>query len=439
LKVQFEDPFISVFDPIQFCLKFELNSPMNLEFKNLKISFSDKQYDIVRMEKFTLSNKKSNEFKFPISIKDKMDLKCLDVSIELVPNTDQELIFFEGDQESFGVIFKWVMSENEYYTTFLNDYDFRNEVGQGLFVERPVIRVNQPKPNLKLQFEHLPPALLNENYGIRIILNSNEDSILNGKIRFEKIEDISIKDENCENLISELKFEKIEQQTKKEFLIFMKSKVKGQHKIMFIIEYQTTKFPNLIKEEHLDVYVDVPFNSLFQYVSTREKNESELFLVPCFTKSFLHKTTTKSESFLELKNDLKKKELGLKFIQQDAFPKNNSILLSTKLTCKTPFELNIVDSNLILNSSFESQKKEFNFKKSIKNLDHFTIIDLIEPLKDDLQPQSVGSIQIKYRRVKTLQSSNVSNATDILLEIPLPSIKIIDQKYFISFCKIMHL
>eukprot|EP01080_Neovahlkampfia_damariscottae_P000202 gene202-4448_t len=552
LKVQFENPFISVFDPILFCLKFDLNSPIPIEFSNLKISFSDKQYDIIKPETFILSNKKSNEFKFEISIKEKMDLKCLDVSIELYGNEikslmDSKELFLQkkqkklqqlkhlkqdgvdtigngsgsggGDSIGIGgidehidgdsigidndsnvisgisddsttendtliikenknyVIFKWIMNENEYYSQILNDYDFRNEIGQGLFVERPVIRVNQPIPNLKLTFEHLPPALLNEFYGIKIILNSNQDSIINGKIKFQKIDELLIFNFEKER-INEINFDEIKNQEKKEINIFMKSNLKGQHKIGFNIEYQTTKFPNLIKDQYLDIYTDVPFSSLFQYISTRRKviesksdqdgsigdggvtsgqdgssgdgdigdggndlissisMNSELYLLPFFTKSFLHKTTTKSESFLELKNDLKNKDL--KFIQQDSFPKNDLILLSTKLTCKTPFELKIKSSKLNLNSNFKFQNKPMNltFDKSIKNLDHFTIVDLIRPnllnldFNDSNLNLQLGTIQIKYERVKNLFHQNLD---EIELEIPLPSIKILDQKSLVSF------
>ena len=164
---------------------------------------------------------------------------------------------------------------------------------------------------------------------------------------------------------------------------------------------------------------------------------SELFLLPFFTKSYLHKTTTKSESFLELKNDLKKKDL--KFIQQDSFPKNDLILLSTKLTCKTPFELKIKSSNLKLNSNFkfENKSKKLKFEKAIKNLDHFTIIDLIKPniLNLDFNNDSnlnlqLGSIEIKYERVKNLFNQNFE---EIIFELPLPSIKLFDQKSLISY------
>lgn len=71
---------------------------------------------------------KPTVFSFPMIIKERMDLECKSVSVQL-------------GEPPMAVIFKWTMADNRAYISQLNNYDYRYEVGQGLFVDRPVIRL----------------------------------------------------------------------------------------------------------------------------------------------------------------------------------------------------------------------------------------------------------------------------------------------------------
>lgn len=184
LKTQFNVPFASVYQPIQFSLQFTSFAPADIRFSSLSIVFSDNEYNLIIQDGQPIptptlpkekqqqiqqatgcsdlsshlilkGNGESTIFTFPLIVRQKQDLQCLGVSLSLKGSTSNQEIRFQ-----------WKMVDNEYFLTLLKSYDYRLFYSEGLFVERPVIIISEPEPNMSLSFVHLPPALVNEYYSI---------------------------------------------------------------------------------------------------------------------------------------------------------------------------------------------------------------------------------------------------------------------------------
>lgn len=151
LKVQFEKPETLVYQPVNFVLQFQCFAPVPFRVDRMDITFSDPDYsfcviDPTRNVQYSeqdladykpenrsnmdLTLKPSGTYtsiKFPMTIKKKQELQCLQVSLWLgnAPNA---------------VCFQWKMIDNKYHLTLLKNYDYRLEIGQEALVERPVIK-----------------------------------------------------------------------------------------------------------------------------------------------------------------------------------------------------------------------------------------------------------------------------------------------------------
>lgn len=411
MKCQFEIPFVPVYQETKFRLLFNYRGPEPLFFSKLMIYFNSEKYNIVNDSTgIQLIPNQENIFSFPMLIKDKIDLECITITLQL------------GNSPN-AIIFKWQMMDNKYYFQLLQNYDYRNEIGSGLFFERPVIRVIPPKPNLSLTFQHTPPICIDEYYPLTIIIQSNEDHVISGKIspimndRFIKFYDTSYQ------LINEsIRFSEIPPKSNQKIQVFVKSKqLEGtQIFIQFHVEYDSKNYSGLVIDQNLEIRWLFPFNTIFQIEGTSNLKNSDYYLNPLSSKSYIYKIQKDTNELMNIElRDEKRKE-------SDIFSSNDPIILTTKLTNVSPH------TTFLKSIEFKSENfkllspSKVEISKTLNNLDLFNFIHVILPLKEN-QTLSLGSLIVEFERG---DNGYISAKNEMI--IPLPTIQISDNKFQVS-------
>lgn len=291
--MQFDTPSAVAYDQFYFVLDFTNFAPMPLTFQRLRVIFSDSAYNISvqHQEEFNSVNLGNDAadtevssdsrtvnltlrpmgerttLSFPLAVKDVQDLQCLAVILHL-------------NDGSSSVYLQWKMTNNKYFVRLLNDYDHRLDVGQGDFVERPVIKITQPEPKLAVAFEHPSPALVNELYAIRIILDAGDEHVLSGKIHLRARDDVSLFNSKLEPTTT-LEFGEIKPHTTSTVLLITQCSSCGARAVSLKFQYATTLYHEMILERQVNLDYQYPFECRFKFTPTRPDSNLQMFhLIP---------------------------------------------------------------------------------------------------------------------------------------------------------------
>ncbi len=418
MTLQFEKPFVCVHEPTNLNIQFQCYSPLPIKFQKLNVQFKKKSYNFTltdgedltqvftypttatttttttavtsqtpankdtsaavvtdannandnsdhtstsKILNLTLrSNGEPTTFTFPMIIKEKQEFECETVNLYMVGSSGQQICF------------QWKMHDNKYYSRLISDYDHRYEVGKNaLFVERPVIRVTEPKPKLEIKFEHRPPALINEQYAVKVLLNTNDDSVIRGILQINPITNVRISQlihnsgadksngssgSKLVELSSEpsVMVDAIPSNTTKEIVLFLQCVQPGMIRLKVNFAYESTTYPSLSQSSDLDIYVQYPFDATFTYMGTRTTSRDNFRLVPLQNISFFQKIINNTIQNVAVHDPLRPQSLSLsqsglssfninkndnQFRFNEGFPAHQQIILSTSLTCNTPYPI----------------------------------------------------------------------------------------------------
>jgi hypothetical protein len=487
MKLQFEKPFVCVYERVDLNLQFTCHSPRPLQFQKLQVRFKDKSYNFTvndrqdlaqvftyddgsnGIQQHSTDEKKSSPdshilnltlnpnsattlMSFPMTIKEKQEFECESVSLYLVGQNGQQICFI------------WKLLENKYYSSMLANYDHRYEVGhEDLFVERPVIRVIEPKPKLEIKFEGQPPALINEYYAMKIILVSLGDTVVKGKLKLNfppTVRPFYLEQEGelVEVPPSGFNVENIPQHTPREIIVFLQCTSPGMIRIKTVFDYEATLYPTLHQEAELDIYVQYPFEANFTYMGSRSTGGGSFRLVPSQTISFFQKIINNSCHNVAV-NDPRHQQSQTdsnQFRYNEGFPAQQQIVLATTLSCNTPFPL-LLDKVQIIPAEHSSEDitgieccsptlidfaekrkaaeasntNQAILKEYVAQRDSYTSSFV---LKSHVSGRSVktGSLLITCRRLKQ-QIVHGADCNSIQYEIPLPSLNIYHRNLRASF------
>eukprot|EP01027_Heterolobosea_sp_BB2_P004386 GEZU01006699.1.p1 GENE.GEZU01006699.1~~GEZU01006699.1.p1 ORF type:complete len:1421 (-),score=302.07 GEZU01006699.1:215-4477(-) len=446
-KVQFSKPHMSVYDTVLFTVQITSRAPDDIRFHRLQVTFSDSNYNIsiAEGEKIPVpttlkqgtddkpgklaqgselaapqeSNNNSTKdnggevinllvpgnevpayFSFPLVIKENKDLECLSVSLQL------------GSSSTSSLQLRWKYTDNKHFKALLNDYNFRHEVGSGDFVERPVIRVNAPQPNLTCSFVHLPPALINEYYSFGIVLQSNTDHILQGSLTLFPTENVVFYDSKFART-EVFNFGEIQPHMTHKIPIHLRCSTPGVKELRLLITYKTTLFNNnLTVDETFNVWAQYPFDAQFRFMSTRGcSNSTSIYqIVPNNIAAFLEKTTDTGLTFAKISfspaDSLKAATSGteVKTRYNEGFAWNEPILLFTSLVCNTPYPVILKSIELETSNVFVCETDK---RIDVSNNAHF-----------ELEGVRTDSVNGKVIRKTVLEHHDAYSFNHTLLPVP---------------------
>ncbi|EFC47696.1 hypothetical protein NAEGRDRAFT_78691 [Naegleria gruberi] len=492
LKTQFSVPFASVYQPIQFSVQITSYIPSDLRISSLTILFSDKEYNIhiqdgqpipiptlpdakVKesngVQQVNESASQSGEpldlvlkancqpctFNFPLIIKQRQDLQCLGVSLSLkgpVPNQE--------------IRFQWKFLDNEYFLTLLKSYDYRLFYSEGLFVERPVVIITEPEPNLSLSFAHLPPALVNEYYSIKITLHSNDDHVTEGRLVIDNIPSVEIthiyQDELVPLTSEGIKVPEIVANGSYSVIIFLKCEKPGINKLQCRVSYGTKLYPQLERSTSFDVSCQYPFDSHFHFMATRQAeskivrdeqrdivlNENEMMfrLLPSQRVSFYQKIISNVSQNISVSDPFAKDKTQSGFSYLEGFSVLQAIALQTSLKCTTPYSVNLeevsIDSSdkfmCMTSTDYTSTLYANSYKTYLEDKDEHSSCFVIVP-REIGKNVPVGNIRIALKRAEPINIDEIDpilvekfNLARIEYSTQLPPLNIIDPGVTVSFC-----
>lgn len=476
MALQFEKPFVCVHEPIRLNLQFKCFSPKAIKFQKINVQFKKKAYnftltdgeDLTQVFSYPPSqtdpkildltlqpNGEATTYSFPMIIKEKQEFECEAVNLYLVGHSGQQICF------------QWKMNDNKYYSSLIANYDYRYEVGEdSLFVERPVIRVTEPKPKLEIKFEHRPPALINEFYAVKVLLNSNDDNVIRGILQINPILNVRILT-SVNNKLVELSTEPsvmvdtIAANTTKEIILFLQCVVPGMIRLKVNFAYESTTYPSLSQSSDLDIYVQYPFDATFTYMGSRSTGKDGFRLVPSQSISFFQKIINNAVQNVAVHDPLKitanKQDNQFRF--NEGFPAHQQILVSTTLSCNTPYPI-LIDRVRFVQAEqsdegtpnieccsdkivdFEEKRKRddttsvpssFVGKEYMEQRDAYTLCHV---LKANISGRSIktGSLIITCHRQNPLITTDVDpSCTSITYEVPLPSLNIYHRNLRATF------
>ncbi|KAL9649633.1 hypothetical protein ABK040_003310 [Willaertia magna] len=531
LKTQFSVPFAPVYQPVELSLQFTSFCPIPLQFSSLSVVFSDKEYNIsitnennktmdeennnnttatddqnnkttttqplndnLKKEDnnndnntINVSNNGNNNtslilkgnmeptiFTFPLVIKTKQDLQCLGISLSMKSSNTTNQQTVNNNQE---IKFQWKLLDNDYYLSLLKNYDYRLFYSEGLFVERPVIVITEPEPNLTLSFVHLPPAIINEKYSIKVILKSNQDHVTDGRLLLEPIPDVEVTyldKKNTQELIpirnlnNGITFGEILPEEQTSILLFLKCFKPGLNKLQCKVIYGTTLYPTLERSTSFDVYCQYPFDTSFHFMGTRQSetqvlrdekqqeiilNENEVMyrLLPSQKVSFYQKVISGQCQNVSVSDPLQKGSSSIGssgFSYMEGFSVSQQIVLQSALKCNTPYPLILEEISVETSDKFSclalpDMTREIYgkaTKKVLEEKDEHTCSHIL--LANDVgRSVPVGSLKVRLRRGQSMNLDELDSnlieklsLSNIEFTAPLPSININDPGIHVSFC-----
>eukprot|EP01132_Coremiostelium_polycephalum_P010272 gene10272-12599_t len=210
-RVQFPQSFAFSHSSTEFYVVFESHFPNPIRFSKLKVHFSDKFYDkeicdetpinqtIGSVEKnlersdLVFLPDESRLFSFKLNTKDKMELECVTVVLELQGSSPANSINFKWN------ISEWAIKSDE---TEKDDPTTNSESSNAIvkkkptgehqkpdpykkFLERSSIRILDHESLIQIKCIHNPPAIINEFYEVELELINNDKEITKGTVTFE--------------------------------------------------------------------------------------------------------------------------------------------------------------------------------------------------------------------------------------------------------------
>ncbi|KYQ89761.1 DUF1683 family protein [Tieghemostelium lacteum] len=305
-RVQFPSSFTFTSSQTEFYVVFETHFPKAIRFSKLNVLFSESSYnssivDPLPINNYNNNNNKSTErndllflpdesrlFTFHLKTKEKMELECKSVILEL-----------QSSDPSISLNFHWNISEwalksdeinqkddtssttttpilsskshNNNNNTSSNNQNNNNTTHQKpnpykKFLERSSIRILDHESLIQIKCKHQPPALINEFYEMEMEILNNDIEITKGTVTFEINEkQLYLEPSKSSEILTTLELPHIQEKStfKKKFYIY--SQTDDESKLLINISYETKSGEISHTSKLFNVPVLMGLISQFQY------------------------------------------------------------------------------------------------------------------------------------------------------------------------------
>ncbi|EGC32760.1 hypothetical protein DICPUDRAFT_155255 [Dictyostelium purpureum] len=445
-RVQFPQSFTFTHSTTEFYVVIGSHFPNPIGFSSLKVLFSEKSYNktltdnnssVANKGQYSVSNiqkdkersdliflpDESRLFSFKLNTKEKMELECLSVILEMGEGNSK--INFIWNVQDWAI--KSDETENEELTNIQptpnnsNNKSNNNNVTTvnenekpdpyKKFLERSSIRILDHESLIQIKCNHNSPAIVNEFYEIELEIVNNDKEIKKGSITFEINQQnqfekgIYLSPDRTQPL-SQLDLERIleKKSFKKKFYIY--SSAVDENKLLINISYETKTGEISHTSKMFIIPVQIGFNTQFQFFNDHFQLISDLYDTGVPTREQLL-LLCDIRSNLPYNVIIEKTSLQISSFAESA---RNSSLLSPNLTLTDETIANMPVAEL--NSNSNNTITSVELSKDNNHSSWFNLVPLL--ISESI---SFGNFVIEWKR----KGANVNQIS--ILPIALPHVR----------------
>uniref|UniRef100_A0A6U0JL80 Trafficking protein particle complex subunit 11 domain-containing protein n=1 Tax=Percolomonas cosmopolitus TaxID=63605 RepID=A0A6U0JL80_9EUKA len=278
VKAHFNRRHVELHSKTTLSIAISSTSAYPLQASKLQVLFSDEKYNLVLQHGEKLSNghevdlmlepgKNRNILKVPLVFKEKQDIVIFSVVLHFGHNP-HVLCLRWNYQKDHTRFMRQIKHEGP------NDGDVENAAD---FVHRPVIRVIAPHPKLSLGFQHVPPAMQNEHYCLRVLVHANGDNITKGVLELSELKDVLVYNDKLEE-VKEVEFGEIGENETRELIVYVRFVHVQTSILKFVVHYETGIYSNYATEAEFALSSVQPFNLKHKMHPTRPSSSGTFSL-----------------------------------------------------------------------------------------------------------------------------------------------------------------